>query len=107
MDIAKLAENLGLEAEDFSELFELYMQTTSTDLEELKAALATGDTEEIHKKAHSIKGASGNLGFDELYNTASEIDDQAREGSLDGLEEKVQNFDHKFEEMVSEFKSLS
>ena len=107
MDIARLAENLGLEAEDFSELFELYMQTTSTYLEDLKAALATGDAEEIHKKAHSIKGASGNLGFDELYNMATEIDDQARDASLDGLEEMVRSFHQKFEEMVLEFKSIS
>ena len=107
MDIARLAENLGLEAEDFSELFELYMQTTSTDLKDLKAALAAGDAEEVHKKAHSMKGASGNLGFDELYKTAGKIDNQARDGSLDGLEEMVRSFHQEFEEMVLEFKSIS
>lgn len=39
MEIRKLAENLGLDVEDFSEILEIYMETTSSDLEELKEAL--------------------------------------------------------------------
>ena len=103
MAIAKFADNLGLEAADFRELWELYMQTTSNDLKGLKAALAEGNADEIHKRAHSIKGASGNLGLDDLYNFAKEIDDQAQTGSLSGLEKSVQSFDQKFEEMILEY----
>ncbi|MFH1931094.1 MAG: Hpt domain-containing protein [Pseudomonadota bacterium] len=86
MKAKKLAENLGLEEEKFAELFGLYKETASSDLKELKFAISAGDAEKAHEKAHSIKGASGNLGLDELYETAKAIDDRARANSLDGLE---------------------
>ncbi len=104
MDLEKLAENIGLEVEDFNEVFELYVETTSPDLEELKAALVKGDAQEVHKTAHSIKGSSGNLGLDELYELAGEIDDHARKQSLDGLEDIVRVFSEKYQELVEDFK---
>ncbi|MDY6843785.1 MAG: Hpt domain-containing protein, partial [Thermodesulfobacteriota bacterium] len=70
MEIQKLADNLELEVDDFNELFGIYMESTSADLEELKASLTIGDAERVHKLAHSIKGSSGNLGFHELYEMA-------------------------------------
>jgi len=103
MEITKLADNLGLDADDFVELFELYMQTTACDLKELRAGLKAGDAEQVHKKAHSIKGSSGNLGLDELYRLARDIDDRARVGSLDGLEDLLQVFDNKYENFVEDF----
>ncbi|MDY6970838.1 MAG: Hpt domain-containing protein, partial [Thermodesulfobacteriota bacterium] len=97
MEIAKLAEDLGLGIDDISELLELYVQTTSCNLEELRAGLNAKDADEVHKKAHSIKGASGNLGLHELYRLAKEIDDLAIVGSLEGLEALVQLFQKEFE----------
>jgi len=102
MEVTNLAENLGLDVEDFNELFELYVETTSSDLEELKAAIDAGDAEKAHAKAHSIKGSSGNLGFNELYESAKAIDDRARVNSLDGLEALVQEFSEKYEKLVEE-----
>ena len=102
MQLKELADNLGLDEEDFKELLELYVETTSADLQELRAALEAKDTEGIHKKAHSIKGSSGNLGLVELYDIAKAIDDRAREGSLDGLEDLVQDFTLAYEGLTIE-----
>ena len=103
MQVRELAENLGLDVEDFNEIFELYMETTVSDLKELKAALQAGDAEKVHQEAHSIKGASGNLGLNELFELAKEIDDRARVNSLDGLGKLVQDFYEKYERLVEEF----
>ncbi|RLB14131.1 MAG: hypothetical protein DRG35_05855 [Deltaproteobacteria bacterium] len=103
MQIQNLADNLGLDVEDFNEVFEIYRETTSSDLEELKRALDQGDAEKVHQKAHSIKGASGNLGLNELFELAKEIDDSARVNSLNGLESLVQAFYEKYERLVEEF----
>lgn len=100
MEIQNLAENVGLDVEDYNELFELYMQTTSSDLEQLKSALDVGDAEKAHERAHSIKGASGNLGLTELYEAARAIDDRAISNSIDGLEEMVQEFSEKYKKVV-------
>jgi len=103
----KIAENLGLEEEKFAELFGLYKETASSDLKELKFAISAGDAEKAHEKAHSIKGASGNLGLDELYETAKAIDDRARVNSLDGLEKMFQEFWESYDKLVKELEKSS
>jgi HPt (histidine-containing phosphotransfer) domain-containing protein len=107
MEAKKLAENLGLEEEEFTELFSLYKETTSSDLKELKFAITAGDAEKAHEKAHSIKGASGNLGLDELYETAKAIDDRARVNSFDGLENMFQEFWEIYEKLVRELEKAN
>ena len=103
MEFEKLAQSLGLDLEDIRELFELYVETTTTDLAELKGAIEANDAQLAHSKAHSIKGASGNLGLDEMYSLAKEIDDRARENSLDGLEGLIQALEQKYSRLVTEF----
>ncbi len=103
MEINKLAENLGLELDDFNEIFEIYIESTAHDLEGLIDALNSGDAEKAHEKAHSIKGSSGNLGLDELFELSKEIDDQARNNSLNGLDKLVQDFKQKYENVIEEF----
>jgi HPt (histidine-containing phosphotransfer) domain-containing protein len=107
MEAKKLAENLGLEEEEFTELFSLYKETTSSDLKELKFAISVGDAEKAHEKAHSLKGASGNLGLNELYETAKAIDDRARVNSFDGLENMFQEFWENYEKLVRELEKAS
>ena len=102
MEAKKLADNLGLEEEEFTEIFGLYKKTTSSDLKELKFAISVGDAGKAHEKAHSIKGASGNLGFDELYETAKAIDDRAMVNSFDGLENMFQEFWESYEKLIKE-----
>ena len=104
MELEKLAERLGLDVEDIQELLKLYVETTTSDLAELKGAIEAKNAQLAHIKAHSIKGASGNLGLDEMYNLAKEIDDSARVNSLDRLEEGIQVLEEKFNSFVKEFK---
>ena len=103
MDLNELTERLGLDVEDIRELLELYVETTTSDLAQLKGAIEAKDAQLAHAKAHSIKGASGNLGLDEMYELAKEIDDRARVNSLDGLEKMVQVFQKKFNSFVKDF----
>lgn len=104
MRISELAENIGLDVEEFNEIFEIYMEITASDLQELKDALDAEDAEEVHRKAHSIKGSSGNLGFNELFQLAGEIDDHAQNYNLNGVDNLVHNFRDKYERLVEEFK---
>ena len=107
MKLEKIAERLGLDVEDIRELLELYMETTTSDLAELKRAIEAKDAQLAHIKAHSIKGASGNLGLDEMYYPAKEIDDRARANSLDGLENMVQVLQEKFNSLVKDFEKYN
>ena len=47
---------------------------------QIKAALQVGDMETATLRAHTVKGVSGNLGGDNLYQAASELEKAIKEG---------------------------
>lgn len=95
-----LAEELGLTLDEFREILDLYTEATTCDLEALTTAIADGNAPMAHERAHSLKGASANLGLEELYLIAKEIDDRARAGSLDGLDGLVARFKAAYEKIM-------
>ena len=102
MKLSEIAERLDLDMEDIKELMGLYLETTASDLKELKIAVESKNSEEVHKKAHSITGASGNLGLTELHEIATKINSVARGNSLDGIESMVEEFSEKFNQLIKE-----
>jgi len=90
MDFKELAENLGLEDDEIREIVELFLETCAVDLRKLRSAMDEGDTQQVAKAAHSIKGAAGNLGFIEVFETAKEIEEKAGNDRLEGMAESAQ-----------------
>ncbi|MDR2133976.1 MAG: Hpt domain-containing protein [Treponema sp.] len=61
-----------------------------TSLDELVAALASGDMENAQVQAHTIKGISANLSLSELFRQVLELETQIKARSVDpGQTEKV------------------
>ncbi len=104
MIIKRLTDRLGLEKEEVSELLQLYTETTGKDIQTLKTALETKDTTLAHKKAHAIKGASGNMGLTTIYELAIEIDDRVQSNSLDGLEDIWAKLYREYQNLINEIK---
>ena len=90
MNFKELADNLGLEEDEYLELIELFIETGMSDLDKLGSAIEKGDAEESANAAHSIKGASGNLGLMDVYEIAMKIEQDARNGLLEGLSEPIE-----------------
>ena len=89
MDFKKLASNIGLDHDEFIELVELFIKTSNLDLEKLKIAFNSENADQVSEAAHTIKGASGNLGFFEISEAAEIIEKEARKGSLFGVKESI------------------
>ena len=53
-------------------------------VEQIKAALQSGDVETATRLAHTVKGVSGNLGGDNLYQAAAELEKAIKEGKEPG-----------------------
>ena len=96
MNFKDLGANLGLEEDEYRELVELFMTTGAADFQDLAAALAAGDADAVMRKAHSIKGASGNLGLSDLYQTAGLIEKKAESGQLDDIEPTMATMQSQF-----------
>jgi HPt (histidine-containing phosphotransfer) domain-containing protein len=91
MDFKALAGNLGLEEEEYMELIELFVERSMSDLNKLEAAIKSGNADEAADAAHSMKGAAGNLGIMDFYESAAKIEMATREGNLEGFSVAIQS----------------
>jgi HPt (histidine-containing phosphotransfer) domain-containing protein len=107
MNFSELAENIGLEEDEFLELVKLFVTTTASDLNKLQSAIDERNMKEVIEVAHSIKGASGNLGFQEMYDLTQGIEMNARKNSLDGAWEALKSLKEKFSQIENDLKSIS
>ncbi len=89
MKFQKLADNLGLELEDYLELVELFIEISLTDLDKINEAIENKNPDKAASAIHSIKGAAGNLGFMEIYETAQKLEAEARNSRLDEIAEPI------------------
>ena len=106
MNINELADNLGLEPDEYMEIIELLVDSGKADIASLEQAIAANNAEGVVKAAHSIKGASANMGLMDLSETAREIEFKGREQDLSGMDEKIKNLKVEFEPIVELIQGL-
>lgn len=82
MNIKALADGLGLEEDEFLELLALFNETGQADMDRLGTALADGDISMALRCAHTLKGASGNLGLTDISALAHAIEQHADKDRL-------------------------
>jgi histidine phosphotransfer protein HptB len=82
MDFKAMGANLGLEEDEFRELIDLFMETGQNDYDNIKTALAGGDCEAAAQHAHTLAGASGNLGLMDLHSAAKSVEQASIEKRL-------------------------
>ena len=100
MDVQQLASRLGIDEEDFMELVELFVATSLGDIEKIKKGVAEESSAEAAAASHSIKGAAGNMGFDEIFTLAKNMEMQAKQGDLN-------NFGAYIEDLESQVNALA
>ena len=99
MNIDELADNLGLEKDEYLELIELFIETGMSDLNTLQSELAASNAENAANALHSMKGAAGNLGLTEIYELAKKVEKTCRDGMLDHVPESVQELEKRLDKV--------
>ena len=89
MNLKELALELDMEQDEIRELLEIFLESSESDIDKLQQALMKGDAKQVADAAHSIKGASANLGFNDIFSVAKSLEQKARENSLEGLTDEV------------------
>ncbi|MDQ7067536.1 MAG: Hpt domain-containing protein [Sulfurimonas sp.] len=74
LDYDEMAKNIGLKSKHIPLLLSSYIEETQPLLARLKSAIDGDDYATIRTAAHSLKGSSGNLRFNELYEMAKEME---------------------------------
>ncbi|MCG8639324.1 MAG: Hpt domain-containing protein [Desulfobacterales bacterium] len=101
MDFKALGSRLGIDEEDFMELVELFITTTLDDIEKIRQGLTDNNPVDAAAAAHSIKGAAGNLGLDDIYSLSKKMEEQAKSGSLDQFDVHIKNLEIKVNALAS------
>ncbi len=96
--IGELVE-LDPDGEDglLAELLHMYVDSASSCIERLRAAIASGDAEELRQAAHRLKGGSLNVGAQRVAGVAAHVEELARAGETDGLVAAVAHFEPEME----------
>ena len=95
MDFNDLASRLGIDEEDMKELVELFVTTTLSDIEKIRKGISDNNPAAASAASHSIKGAAGNLGFDEIFSLSRDMEMQAKKGSLENFDGYISDLENK------------
>jgi len=64
----------------YAKLLCKFKEGQASAVDQIKAALQSGDVETAARQAHTVKGVSGNLGGENLYRAAAELEKAIKEG---------------------------
>jgi len=70
-------------------MLELFVSVGESDLDRLREAVANRNCQGVVMSAHSLKGASANLGFSDICEIAARVEADARAQRLDGAGEAI------------------
>jgi len=103
IDIQAAADEIGISAEAYRRLCQLFLETMETDTARLREALETEQREEIRSRAHHIKGAAANLEFTVLSLKAEEIQHAAYDKELEQLRSMADSLFGEYNLIKAEF----
>jgi HPt (histidine-containing phosphotransfer) domain-containing protein len=93
--------------EDFARtLVGLFLEDIPKQIEVLRGCLEAGDVASAERQAHSIKGASANVGGEALRSVASAMENAGKTGELGSIRARLPELEVQFarlKEAMSEF----
>lgn len=79
LDIALLSELRDLMEGEFSVLLDVYIRESERQFHEANEAWEAGDMDRLGRSAHSLKGASSNIGAVQLADYCAELESAAKQ----------------------------
>jgi len=89
LDAEAIAAAIGLKSKHIPRLVASFVEESTMIMGKLEEAIAARHYDEIAEYAHSLKGSSGNLRLNELYELAKSMELAAKEASSDFAYEEV------------------
>lgn len=77
----------------YGKLLRQFLENNKDTTNEIKSALKEGDAETAARLAHTVKGVSGNLGAEELFPVAGELEKAIKQGQMDEIDSLLENFE--------------
>jgi HPt (histidine-containing phosphotransfer) domain-containing protein len=97
VEMERLLDFTNGDPESLRELVTLYLEQTTTQIEQLTAAVRTGNAAEVRRVAHSCAGASATCGMRRLVPLLRELERQGYEQKLTTAAELSRQVGDEFE----------
>ncbi|HUJ32367.1 MAG TPA: response regulator [Candidatus Acidoferrum sp.] len=106
MDVAAALERLDGDRELLEEVAHLFAEEWPKSVAEIESALAAGDLPLLQRLAHSLKGASANVGAKRVSSAALELETLSRAGKLEKLQVQWEIVKREASRLFAEFETL-
>ena len=94
------------EPDVLTEVLRLFLDDVPPRIDRLRNAWASGNIEEMHRAAHSLKGSAGNIGARRLYEVCRQLDDVTKSGNLTGAAPLIDALGAEFGKVEAEIRRL-
>ncbi|UTF60789.1 Hpt domain-containing protein [Gilvimarinus sp. DA14] len=99
IDHEALAALRDVMEDDFLQLIETFVSDSRAKINTMQKALAAGQSEELRRAAHSLKGSSSNIGAAGLMEACRQIEVRAAASDLTGLEHLLVDLQSEFSQV--------
>lgn len=93
-------KRIGGNQKAYIKVLQQFRRSQGQTLEEIQTAVARSDYETASKKTHTIKGAAGNLGADELFHAAAALEQAIKEGIPENIAPLMDGFREEFQTVM-------
>ncbi len=100
LDVDSALEDLDGDLELYAELLEVFLDDTPGIVRDMKTGLSNGENELVERSAHSLKSSSRLVGGKRLSNLAADLEENARNGTLENGENAVRSIDEEFQRLL-------
>ncbi|MCH6255038.1 ATP-binding protein [Puniceicoccaceae bacterium K14] len=98
MDLSKLLDIYGGDAEIIQSIFDMFLEEVGISLTKLMESVEAAEkAEDIRFHAHSIKGGAAEFGASRLSAAAAEMEKMAKQGALETIDKNLAEISSEFE----------
>ena len=101
-DRDELLGRLGGKAEMIPRFCTMFVGSVTAGIEGIHKALEAGDADELHRQAHTIKGAAANIAAGRIRACATRLDEMAKSGEISGAPALLDELKAEFGQFRSE-----
>ena len=102
LDLNKINELKEMLEDDFNELLILFKENSREHIDDLKVAHEENNVEDILKYAHSLKGASGSLGLQALFDLITDLEHLLRKDATANVNSKISDIELTYSKTLTE-----
>ena len=104
--LRELRESVGDDPEFFAELVGDFLADAPGQLEALREAATSGDSDSARRAAHTLKGNGRTFGAGDLASVCQEAESAAAAGDLDAVSARLDDIDREWDRARTELLAL-